>query len=72
MSNFDEMIPEHIQNLPPGQLEYFRRWLLCHKAIQENRWAAVKKWAILCDKGYLYNVVKRLHDKGIDLSDGFI
>ena len=71
MANFDGL-PDHIKNLQAGQLEYLRRWLLCHKAIREGRWDAVKKWAILCSKEDLYNAARRLHDQGIDLSGGFI
>jgi hypothetical protein len=61
-----------MNQLPPGQFEYLRRWLLCHKAIREGRWDAVKKWAILCNNINLYECAKRLHDQGIDLSNGFI
>ena len=71
MGNFDNL-DDRLRSMPPGQLEYFRRWLLCHKAIRENRWDAVKKWAILCDKTDLYESAKRLHNQGIDLSGGFI
>lgn len=71
MSNYDEL-GDRLKSMPAGQLEYFRRWLLCHKAIRDGRWAAVKKWAMLCNKIDLYESAKRLHDQGIDLSEGFI
>jgi hypothetical protein len=59
-------------NIPPGRLEYMRRWLLCHKAIREGRWDDVRKWAKLCDCWTLYESAWSLYNQGIDLSGGFI
>lgn len=68
----DDEINKRLANIPSGRLEYLRRWLLAHKAIRDGRWAAVKKWCELSGCPELYKSAKELHDKGIDLSGGFL